>query len=340
MTDLAARSLTVLRVCSLLVAAIALTLVAAGVWAWLPGPGWLRAVLALALAAVLWWAGWWLRSGPWLWSARAVVLAMLIVFLSLAPQVERDWQATQMRSVRIDDRDAADWVLHDVRRARYERADPVSWDSLRVAPASVDEVWLGICPFSPGSELAHVFLSFGYRDAAGTRRYLAVSPEIRCQRGERYHPLVGCFRRYELCYVVADEGDIIALRTNHRREDLRLYPLAVTPQVARSLFEAFMRRAERLGQRPEWYHSLWNSCGSNLLTLARRELDDPRLARSPHLLTPGRFDLVAWRRGLLAVPESIGDPVELRARYAVHERARRTDPDAADFSVRIRAGLP
>lgn len=41
--------------------------------------------------------------------------------------------------------------------------------------------------------------------------------EVRKPKGQRYSTLKGFFRQYELIYVVADERDVIRLRTNYRR---------------------------------------------------------------------------------------------------------------------------
>ena len=52
-------------------------------------------------------------------------------------------------------------------------------------------------------------VSFGF---AG-KDYLAVSIETRKEKGESYSTLAGFFRQYELYYVVADERDVIGVRT-------------------------------------------------------------------------------------------------------------------------------
>jgi Domain of unknown function (DUF4105) len=65
-----------------------------------------------------------------------------------------------------------------------------------------------------GPDIAHVFLSFGF----GDDDYLAVSIERRDEQGEGYSTVKGLFRQFELFYVVADERDVIRLRTNHRKD--------------------------------------------------------------------------------------------------------------------------
>ena len=58
--------------------------------------------------------------------------------------------------------------------------------------------------------LAHTIVSWEFDDG----RHLAVSIETRKERGEVYSALRGFFRQYELYYVVADERDVVRLRTN------------------------------------------------------------------------------------------------------------------------------
>ncbi len=62
--------------------------------------------------------------------------------------------------------------------------------------------------------IAHALVSFEFRDG----RFLCVSIETRKELGESYSPLNGLFRRFELIYVVADEADVIRVRSNFRSE--------------------------------------------------------------------------------------------------------------------------
>ncbi len=54
---------------------------------------------------------------------------------------------------------------------------------------------------------------------------LAVSIETRKRRGQEYSAVQGFFKQYELIYVVADERDVVRLRTNYRGEQVYLYRL-------------------------------------------------------------------------------------------------------------------
>ncbi len=63
-------------------------------------------------------------------------------------------------------------------------------------------------------------------------QYLAISIETRKEKGEQYSALRGFFRQYELTFVVADERDVVRLRTNFRGEDVYVYRLDAPPADA------------------------------------------------------------------------------------------------------------
>ena len=50
----------------------------------------------------------------------------------------------------------------------------------------------------------------------------------------------GFFRQFELYYVVADERDVVRLRTNYRGERVYLYRMNISPRVARALLLDYM----------------------------------------------------------------------------------------------------
>ncbi len=91
-----------------------------------------------------------------------------------------------------------------------------------------------------GPAIAHVMLSFGFRDSPP----VAISIERRDERGEDYSTVKGLFKQYELFYVVADERDVVRLRTNIRAdppEQVYLYRLRARRDDARRLFLAYLR---------------------------------------------------------------------------------------------------
>ena len=106
-----------------------------------------------------------------------------------------------------------------------------------------------------GPQIAHIFLSFGFADQS----HLALSIEARKPRGEGFSSLKGFFRQYELYYVVADERDVIRLRTNYRRdppEEVHMYRIHVSIEDARILFRTYLEKINALKDHPEFYNSL------------------------------------------------------------------------------------
>lgn len=62
-----------------------------------------------------------------------------------------------------------------------------------------------------------------------------MSIETRKEQDDSYSAVLGFFRRYELCYVVGDERDLIGLRTNHCGEQVQLYRIGGATNNIRGL---------------------------------------------------------------------------------------------------------
>jgi len=81
--------------------------------------------------------------------------------------------------------------------------------------------------------ISHPIVSFQFADALP----LCFSIETRKTIGETYSAIRGFYRQYTLIYVVADERDVIRVRTNYRRgEDVYLYRTLASPAQARARF--------------------------------------------------------------------------------------------------------
>ena len=182
-------------------------------------------------------------------------------------------------------------------------------------------------PFNESPALAHTMLSFGF--AGGD--YLGVSVEVRLERGESYSPTLGLFGQFELIYVLADERDLIRVRTEHRDVDVLVYRARATPEQARRLLVDVMQRVNRLRDHPEFYDTLSNNCTTNLV----RHINQLAPGRVPYdyrVLLPGFADHLAYELGLLdtSVPFA-----ELKRRARINDLALRYKDDP-QFSQRIR----
>lgn len=289
----------------------------------------LFAVLGLTTLALLGWR-------PWRWRALggfALVFAVLLAWWSgITPSNDRDWkpEVAVLPTASID----GDRVtMHNVRNFDYRSETdftPRYYDKtfdLRKLQ-SVDLV----ASYWAGPAIAHIFLSFGF----GRNDYLAVSIERRDQRGEGYSAIKGLFKQYELFYVVADERDVIRLRTNFRRdppEQVYLYPLKGTAESARRVFREYLREINALREHPEFYNTLTTNCTGNIWLHAR--INPGHVPYSWKILASGYVPEYLYEQGRLDTRLSFS---ELRRRAHINALARKAD-DAPDFSERIRAGL-
>ncbi len=182
-----------------------------------------------------------------------------------------------------------------------------------------------------GDAIAHTILSFGF---AGDQ--VAISIETRKEQGEVYSTLGGLFRRYDLYYAVADESDLIGLRTNYREppEDVYLYRVKAPQENIRRLFLQYLATINELNVRPEFYNTATTNCTTNIVT--HIQAIRPQVPLSWKMLLSGYFPELVYERGSL--DQSL--PFEaLRQQSYINERAQAA-AGADDFSRRIREGLP
>jgi hypothetical protein len=172
-------------------------------------------------------------------------------------------------------------------------------------------------------------MSFGFDGA----NYLAISIETRKSKGEDYSAIKGFFKQYELVYVVADERDVVRLRTNYRGEDVYLYRLRASPALAREVLLDYLKEVNRLADRPQWYNALTHNC-----TTAVRGHVQPYApsAWSWKVYLNGFLDEMIYERGVVDTTLTLE---VLRERSRINTRAKIADRDP-EFSQKIRAGMP
>jgi hypothetical protein len=178
--------------------------------------------------------------------------------------------------------------------------------------------------------IAHTMLSFGFEGDG----FVCFSVETRKEIGEAYSTIKGFFRQYELTYVVADERDLIGLRTNYRGERVYLYRLNESADLDRKVFLDYLRKVNSLKDRPEWYNALTDNCTTSIRSLKAPFNPDARL--DWRIIVNGFIDEMLYERK--AVDTSLPFP-ELKKRSLINERAKGLDK-SPDFSRLIRVGLP
>ena len=249
-----------------------------------------------------------------------------IWWLTLKPSNDRAWQpdVAQTAWAEID----GDRVtIHNVRNCEYRtegdytpRWETRSFDLSQVRGMDLFLTYWG----SPW--IAHPIVSFQF----GDNDYIAMSIETRKEVGEVYSAVRGFFRYYELIYTVSDERDVVRLRTNYRKgEETYLFHTRATPEHARATFLNYLKKINRIHNRPEWYNALINNCTTNIAALAGESEWDWRVVLN------GRADQMLYERGDLATANL---PFAQLKEQAHINAAARAANDAADFSRRIRIG--
>jgi hypothetical protein len=179
--------------------------------------------------------------------------------------------------------------------------------------------------------IAHTMLSFGFADGG----FLCFSIETRKEVGEQYSAIKGFFKQFELTYVVADERDVVRLRTNYRiGEDVYLYRLKAPMAFARNVLLDYLREVNSLRERPEWYRAMLTNCTTSILR--HTTPFNPGARFDWRLIANGYLDEMLYERGQIDRALSFA---ELKQKSLINPRAQAAD-QAGDFSRLIRVGLP
>jgi hypothetical protein len=216
-----------------------------------------------------------------------------------APSNVRSWEADQA-VLPYAEFQGSQVVAHNVRYCRYFDADTfvVEHQDRTYDLNHLRAVDFFIVPFDDMPRLAHTMISFEFAPPEGPPQYLAVSIEVRKERGETYAAWKGSARQYELMYVLADERDVVQLRTNHRRENVYMYRSTATPEQARLLLVDVLARTNQLAIRPEFYETFRNNCTTNLVHHIN-SIHPQRITYDYRVLLPGYSDRLAYDEELI-----------------------------------------
>jgi hypothetical protein len=266
----------------------------------------------------------------------AYLLELLLVlgwYATIKPSNDRDWQ-TDVAVLPYATIEGDLVTVHNIRNFTYRTETDYT-------PGYYDKTFdLGeldsadlITSYWMGPQIAHVFVSFGF----GGKDFLAVSIETRKEKGEEYSTLAGFFRQYELYYVVADERDVIKLRTNYRKnppEEVYVYRTRAPRENVRRLFLDYIRSINSLKDQPEFYNTMTTNCTTTIFMHTR--VNPGHAPLSWKVLASGYVPQYAYESGRIDTSMPFE---ELRRRALVNPAAQAAD-DAPDFSQRIRVGLP
>jgi Domain of unknown function (DUF4105) len=271
--------------------------------------------------------------------ARSVLLCLVCFCLvltwwfSLKPKNIADWQPDVDRPAWVE-RNGDQLIIHNLRNCDYRTETDYSncWSDRTVNLSDLRGADLFFTAWGV-PWIGHPILSFRFGDG----QHIAFSIEARYKGGQGYSAILGFFRQYELIFVVADERDVIRLRTNFRKdEEVFLYRTSVGPETARAIFLTYVEYLNRLKDRPEWYNALTRNCTTAIDKEIAADIADPH-PWNYQILLNGTLDRLLYDRRRL-VTDGLPFP-ELKSRAHINAAAR-TAGNSPDFSSLVRAGRP
>ena len=274
-------------------------------------------------------------------------LLVLIWWRSIKPSNERIWKPDVAQTAWAE-MDGDIVTIHNFRVCEYRKEFDYDcrWVDKQIKLSEIRGIDLFVTYWG-SSWIAHPITSF----QIGENDQVAFSIELRKELRERYYPIRGFFRSYELFYAVAPEENLVRLRTNIRRgaqgqgEDVYLYRTTAGPDWSRLLFLAYIYRINELHRRAEWYNAVTRNCTTNIFN-ERNAADN--FVRQPssllvkllnrfdwRILLNGKGDKMEYQRGDL---ETGGlSFAELKRQAYINPVARQIQ-GPKDFSERIRKG--
>jgi hypothetical protein len=291
-----------------------------------------KSVVAWAFAIAVAAAVVFLRGARRKISAVFVAFALVLAWwLTLKPTNEANWlpDVAQLGWAEIHGDEV---TLHNVRNCDYrtEMDYTPRWETRTVRLSQITGIDLAI-NYWGSPWIAHPIVSFQFADAPP----VCFSIETRKKAGQSYSAIGGLYRQFELTYIVADERDVIRVRTNYRHgEDIYLYRTAIKPAHARERFLEYVRSLNHMREHPRWYNAITTNCTTSIRT------QHPTAERLPwdwRMLLNGKGDEMMYERHAIA---TAGLPfAELKQRALIDEAAKAANA-APDFSRHIREGRP
>ncbi len=263
-----------------------------------------------------------------------LVLIMLLLlatwFLLKQPTNDRDWAIDQQK-LSYAEIDGSLIAIKNIRNINYRTTTDfdLNYYDKTFDLDKIQTVDYLVEPFEDWRGPAHTLLTFGFEND----QYISISVEIRKEKGEEFSPLKGLLREYELMYVIADEKDVIKLRTNYRKDDVYLYPIKAPKQKLQALFLDMINRTNDLKEKPEFYNTLTSTCTTNIVDHVNKIASSP-IGFSYKVLLPGYSDELAYSQDLIDTDLSLE---EARKKFQINQLAEKYG-DALDFSTKIREG--
>jgi hypothetical protein len=301
-------------------------------WYRLPGPDWLRVLVACGFAIAGGLAAFSLFRRRLLFALPFVLAfgAILGWWTTIEPAATGDWAPDVARQT-TGHLTGDTLTLTDVRNFTWhpdgsfdERWETRSYDLSKLRSLDL------FMSYWAGPQMAHVIMSFGFEGGD----QLAWSIEVRRTRDGEYSPLADLFKSDPLVGLAADERDVVRVRSNVRGEDVKLYRLRTPPAAARAILLEYVDDANALAKKPAFYNSLTTNCTTSIVKIMRAA--GRTIPFDWRLIVNGYMPGYLYDEGAVDTRVSLQ---ELEQRGSIDARAKAADL-STDFSKLIRVGVP
>jgi hypothetical protein len=265
----------------------------------------------------------WKRRTMWL---VPIFLVLIVPYLMIQPSNDRDWEPEFKRTGSAEV--SGDIVtLTNVRNFTHRGRDDFDerWESRTFHLTKLR----GLDYFQSnfyGDILAHPILSFDFGDEGR----ICLSVETRREVGEKFTPIGGLYKIFDLQYLFITEDDCIPLRTMVREETVRRYTIDGSPEHIRKLFLAALEIQNGLEEKPQFYNVINANCTTSLNELQPK---NDRIAWEMRLLFNGKLDECLYEQGLILKNDLSFE--QLRKQATINEIAN-ASLGKPDFSKIIR----
>src|SRR5258708_6654760 len=194
------------------------------------------------------------------WASLGICFALFVgvVFWwwSIQATGNRHWQP-DVAETAWTERDGDKITIHNLRNFDYEPGQLCKprWETKVVDLSQLRRMDLFI-NFWGSTLICHPIVSFQF----GPTDHVAISVETRMAEGQTYSTIRGFFKQFELIYIVADERDVIRVRTNYRSEQLYLYRTSIGPDRARRIFLNYLQSVDAIHLQPQFYNAVTHNC--------------------------------------------------------------------------------
>ena len=263
----------------------------------------------------------------------SLILITLILFSLKTPSNNLDWNKDQLILSNVEFNEDI-ITINNIRNISYKNESnfKVSHYNKTININDLERLEYILERFSNFEGIAHTMLTFGFKDNS----QIAISVEIRKEKGESYSPLKGLFNQYETMYVIGDETDLINLRTNHRNDPTFLYPIKISNESLKKLFIGILEKVNKLNNEPEFYNTLTSTCTTELAVFVNENTQEKINKYHPQVLMPGYPDKLLFKKGLIKT--NITDYNKLREKFEINTISKKYN-NSPSYHLGIRGKL-